>query len=128
MEAGPHNTAASEAKPNPRFFSPFDGVASLAWTRYNPRWLTVSKPIQKRRVAKKSTKRSKKSTAHARQRSTSVEKPSSKHEAAYIETLIETGEAAPLTKDGKLPAGATHVIIEDEQGHVKAVRRRFSIT
>jgi hypothetical protein len=90
--------------------------------------LTVSKPTQKRRVAKKSTKRSKKSTAHARRRSTSVEKPSPTHEAAYIETLIATGEAAPLTKDGKLPAGATHVIIEDEQGHVKAVRRRFSIT
>ncbi len=87
----------------------------------------MSKPTQKRRVAKKSTNRSK-STPHARRRSTSVEKPSSKHEAAYIETLIETGEAAPLTKDGKLPAGATHVIVEDEQGHVKAVRRRFSIT
>ena len=88
----------------------------------------MSKPTQKRRVAKKSTKRSKKSTAHARRRSTPVEKPSSTHEAAYIETLIATGEAAPLTKGGKLPAGATHVIVEDEQGHVKAVRRRFSIT
>jgi len=88
----------------------------------------VSKPTKKRRVAKKSTTRSKKSTAHTRRRSTSVEPPSSKHEAAYLETLITTGEAAPLTEDGKLPAGATHVIVEDEQGHVKAVRRRFSIT
>jgi hypothetical protein len=90
--------------------------------------LTVSKPTKKRPVAKTSTRRSKKSSAHTRQRSTSVEPPSSKHEAAYIETLIKTGEAAPLTEDGKLPAGATHVIVEDEQGHVKAVRRRFSIT
>jgi hypothetical protein len=90
--------------------------------------LIVSKPTKKRRVAKTSTKRSKKSTEHSRRRSTAVEPPSPKHEAAYIETLIKTGEAAPLTKEGKLPAGATHALIEDEQGHVKAVRRRFSIT
>jgi hypothetical protein len=49
-------------------------------------------------------------------------------EAAYVESLITSGQAARLDKDGKLPAGATHKIVEDESGNVKVVRRRFSIT
>ena len=46
---------------------------------------------------------------------------------AFTETLIATGQASRLGKDGKLPAGATHKIVEDEAGNVKTVRRRFSI-
>jgi hypothetical protein len=55
-------------------------------------------------------------------------KPMSKDEAAYVETVIATGEAARLDEKGKLPAGATHKIVEDEAGNVKVVRRRFSMT
>jgi hypothetical protein len=49
-------------------------------------------------------------------------------EAAFVETLVATGEAARLDQQGRLPAGATHKIVEDEAGNVKVVRRRFSIT
>lgn len=44
----------------------------------------------------------------------------------YIETLIARGEAARAV-DGELPDGATHEIVEDEQGNVTVVRRNFSI-
>ena len=60
------------------------------------------------------------------QRPVPVEQPSPEQERAYVDTLIQNGQAARLTKDGKLPAGATHKIIE-EDGQVKVVRRRFSI-
>jgi hypothetical protein len=56
-----------------------------------------------------------------------VEQPSPEHEKAYVETLIQSGQAAHLTKDGKLPPGATHKIVDTENGEVKVVRRRFSI-
>ena len=49
-------------------------------------------------------------------------------EAAFVESLVASGQAARLDKEGKLPAGATHKIVEDDSGHVKVVRRRFSIT
>jgi hypothetical protein len=49
-------------------------------------------------------------------------------EAAFVESLVASGQAARLDKDGKLPAGATHKIVEDDSGNVKVVRRRFSIT
>jgi hypothetical protein len=49
-------------------------------------------------------------------------------EAAFVEALVATGEAARLDQHGRLPAGATHKIVEDEAGNVKVVRRRFSIT
>jgi hypothetical protein len=42
--------------------------------------------------------------------------------------LIETGQAARLTKEGKLPPGATHKIVETNDGRIKVVRRRFSVT
>ena len=53
--------------------------------------------------------------------------PAAKDEAAFVETVIATGEAAPLDEQGRLPAGATHKIVEDEAGNTKVVRRRFSI-
>ena len=77
---------------------------------------------QARKRAKPRTSR-----APARQPSPPVEQPSPEHQQVYVETLIQTGEAAHLTKDGKLPAGATHKIVETEDGQVKVVRRRFSI-
>jgi hypothetical protein len=97
--------------------------------------LTVSKPTRKRGVRSKPARGSPKKTrtraAHAKparsRPAPPVEKPSPEHEAAYIESLIANGQAARLTKEGKLPPGATHKIVEDEQGQVKVVRRRFSI-
>ena len=79
----------------------------------------MSKPTRKRGVRAKPTSRSAKQP---------VEKPSPEHEAAYVESMIANGQAARLTKEGKLPPGATHKIVEDDQGRVKVVRRRFSIS
>jgi hypothetical protein len=56
------------------------------------------------------------------------DQPARDDKAAYLETVIATGEAARLDRDGKLPAGATHKIAEDDAGNVKVVRRRFSIS
>jgi hypothetical protein len=57
-----------------------------------------------------------------------VERVSPEDEAAYTEALIQSGQAAPLDSEGKLPAGATHKIVEDPAGQIKVVRRRFSIS
>ena len=54
--------------------------------------------------------------------------PTPKEEAAFVETVIASGEAARLDDKGRLPAGATHTIVEDAEGNVKVVRRRFSMT
>ena len=98
--------------------------------------LTVPKDRKKRRpgskrgAAKSKTaknKAAKSSTPLVPRPSTIIEKPASEEESAFAETLIESGEAARLDKEGKLPAGATHVILEDETGKTKVVRRRFSI-
>jgi hypothetical protein len=59
---------------------------------------------------------------------TTSEQPACEDEAAFTEALIASGEAARLDEHGKLPAGATHKIVEDEQGNVKVVRRRFSMS
>jgi len=56
------------------------------------------------------------------------EQPTPKEKAAYLETVIASGEAARLDEQGRLPAGATHKIVEDEAGNVRVVRRRFSMT
>jgi hypothetical protein len=48
-------------------------------------------------------------------------------EQAFVDGLVARGQAAKAV-DGKLPPGATHEIVgEDEQGHPIVVRRRFSI-
>lgn len=44
----------------------------------------------------------------------------------YINALIARGEAARAV-DGELPDGATHEIVEDDEGNLTVVRRRFSI-
>jgi len=46
---------------------------------------------------------------------------------AYVQTLVETGQAAPLQKDGTLPPGATHKLERGADGQVIVTRRRFSI-
>ena len=57
-----------------------------------------------------------------------VVKPAAKSndEAAFVESLIANGQAAKRRPDGSLPPGATHELIEDENGEKRVVRRRFS--
>jgi hypothetical protein len=74
---------------------------------------TRSKPRAGKRTSKRQPKRS-----------TRVK---SADEEAFTQSLIAHGQAAKVGPDGKLPAGATHELIEDEYGEVKVVRRRFSI-
>jgi hypothetical protein len=50
----------------------------------------------------------------------------SRDEAAFVESLIANGQAAKRRPDGSLPPGATHELIEDENGERRVVRRRFS--
>ncbi|HZJ64579.1 MAG TPA: hypothetical protein VFD36_13770 [Kofleriaceae bacterium] len=52
--------------------------------------------------------------------------PPSGDEAAFVESLIANGQAAKRRPDGSLPPGATHELIEDENGEKRVVRRRFS--
>lgn len=52
--------------------------------------------------------------------------PTPEDEAAYLEMLIKTGQAAPAGR--RMPAGATHAVVADDKGAPKAVRRRFSIS
>ena len=54
-----------------------------------------------------------------------VEQPSAREEALYLETLIENGQAARPGDERQLP-DATHSIVLDDTGKLKAVRRRFS--
>jgi hypothetical protein len=86
----------------------------------------VKSKAAKNRAAK--NKAAQTSTAPVPRPSTTVQQPSPEEEAAFTETLIESGLAARLDEEGKLPAGATHKIVEDEAGNVKIVRRRFSMT
>ena len=80
------------------------------------------------RKSKPAAKKAKTSAAAAPPPSTTSEQPTQDDEAAYLETVIASGEAARLDQEGKLPAGATHKIVEDEAGNLKVVRRRFSIS
>jgi hypothetical protein len=79
----------------------------------------VPKPAKRRPAVRKSQSAPKRKAKTAR--------PAQRDEAAFVETVIATGEAARLDEHGRLPAGATHKIVEDEAGNVKVVRRRFSI-
>jgi hypothetical protein len=47
-------------------------------------------------------------------------------EDAFTQSLVAHGQAVKLPADGKLPPGATHELVEDKDGTVRAVRRRFS--
>jgi len=53
-----------------------------------------------------------------------------KHRAdaeAFQQSLIDHGQAAKARPDGTLPSGATHELVKEPDGTVRAVRRRFSI-
>ena len=48
----------------------------------------------------------------------------SEDEARFVQALIARGEAARAV-NGVLPENATHEIVEDEDGRITVVRRRF---
>ena len=75
-----------------------------------------------------SGKRLKPKAAKSATKQERVDSRSPDEEAAFTEALIQSGEAACLDSEGKLPAGATHKIVQDEAGKIKVVRRRFSMT
>lgn len=83
-------------------------------------------PVKSSSKTAKTTKKTAKTTKKAKttKAATTVTKAD---EAAYLEMLVKTGQAVPAGR-GKLPPGATHVIVPDDQGKVKAVRRRYSIS
>ena len=47
-------------------------------------------------------------------------------ERAFVDGLIARGEAARPDEKGRLPSGATHELVEDDDGRLTARRRRFS--
>ena len=50
-------------------------------------------------------------------------------EERFVQDLIARGEAARRDKDGNLPPGVTHEIVDDPDGGPPTiVRRRFSIS
>ncbi len=52
--------------------------------------------------------------------------PATPDEDAFTRSLITHGQAAKARPDGSLPPGATHELVEDEHGKLRAVRRKFS--
>jgi hypothetical protein len=47
---------------------------------------------------------------------------------AFVRGIIERGEAAKPDRNGKLPPGATHEIVEEVEGELPKIRRRrFSL-
>jgi hypothetical protein len=91
--------------------------------------LIVAKAAKRRRAAKQSrAPKNKPRTSRTGKRKSKPARPSPEEEAAFSETLIATGEAARPDAKGRLPRGATHEIVEDQEGNVKVVRRRFSVT
>ena len=73
----------------------------------------------------KDRKRSKAKNARRPTRRTAKTR-SARAEEEFTRSLIAHGQAAKVGPDGKLPPGATHELVEDDEGRVKAVRRRFS--
>jgi hypothetical protein len=81
----------------------------------------MPKPTKRAPVKSSSPKTAKKTTPAA-----SSAPPTPEDEAAYLEMLIKTGQAVPAGR--RMPAGATHVVVTDDTGAVRAARRRFSIS
>jgi len=67
-----------------------------------------------------------KSATRSSSRTRPAQPAKSRDEAAFVESLIANGQAAKRRRDGSLPPGATHELIEDENGERRVVRRRFS--
>ena len=62
-------------------------------------------------------------------KSTKSAEPDRLSQERFVQDLVARGQAARRDKDGNLPAGVTHEIVDDpEGGPPKIVRRRFSIS
>lgn len=79
----------------------------------------MSKALPKRSSARRH------SPAGTKSKKSSKKKPT-KDERVFLKSLIAHGQAVKVPAGGKLPAGATHELVEDEDGSVRAVRKRFS--
>ena len=92
----------------------------------------MPKPTKRAPVKSSSSKTAKKQKVATKKKTAAKTKKAAKtvtkaDEAAYLEMLVKTGQAVPAGR-GALPPGATHVLVPDDQGKVKAVRRRYSIS
>ena len=67
------------------------------------------------------SRRSTRPPAHAR-------RPAKKHpdEEKFTRSLVKHGQAVKVPDGECLPPGATHELVEDENGELRPVRRRFS--
>lgn len=74
--------------------------------------------------ARPKTRPARKTTAHA---SKPARRQKGSPEKSFTKSLIAHGQAVRLAPGDKLPAGATHELVRDDHGKVRAVRRRFSI-
>ena len=77
--------------------------------------------------AKATVRARKPAGAAAAQRKMKRVAPKTADETAFLESLIVHGQAVRARPDGTLPPGATHELVEDARGEVRAVRRRFSV-
>jgi hypothetical protein len=82
----------------------------------------MPKPTKRAPVKSSPSKTAKKAKPAA---SSAPPTPTPEDEAAYLEMLIKTGQAVPAGRT--MPAGATHAVVTDDTGAVRAARRRFSI-
>jgi len=103
-------------------------VTKSAKTRKTSRRTSTSRTSTAGKRGAAPKRKGKDRAASAPPTSPAADPAAAKDKAAYLESVIATGEAAPLDKHGKLPAGATHKIVQDEAGNVTVVRRRFSIS
>jgi hypothetical protein len=78
-----------------------------------------SKSAATRKAVSKPRKRSGPGKGH--------ESDKKKEAEAYTRSLVAHGQAVKVPAGGKLPSGATHELVEDADGTVRPVRRRFSL-
>jgi hypothetical protein len=93
-----------------------------------PKLKTTRRGASQAKTAKRSSPAKSKVASRGGPSKKAAKRPAPEEEAAFTDALIQSGEAACLDSEGKLPAGATHKIVEDEAGQKKVVRRRFSMT
>jgi len=84
--------------------------------------------IMAKKPSSRTPPRSKRAAASGRStpRSKAPLSPPTPEEEAFTRSLIAHGQAARARPDGTLPPGATHELVEDEHGRLRAVRRGFS--
>lgn len=73
----------------------------------------------------------KRKTSSAKANRSAANEPEASHapsDPKFVQDLLTRGEAAELTKDGKLPLSATHIIQKNNpDGSVQVKRARFKL-